>query len=220
MAGSGSYSYAQLKAIWLPGAKGTQYATNAWASLMAAIALAESGGNPLATNPTDNNGTQTSWGLFQISNGTHSEVSSSWSDPGTQVQLAIGKLEGQGLSAWGTYDSGAYKQYLSDKTTPDLAGITNISTDAATAAQVTAASKTAADCIWPPNAGSSFRLIPLVGPSVSVPCLLSRSEARALAGAGIATIGAVVLGVGIILLSATAGLEVPARLATAGMRGA
>src|SRR5271170_712941 len=74
-------SYAQLKSVWLSAAKGTQYGTNAWASLMAAIAEAESGGNPAITNPNDNGGTQTSWGLWQISLGNHDEPSPNWNNP-------------------------------------------------------------------------------------------------------------------------------------------
>jgi len=79
---------------------------------MAAIALAESGGNPSATNPTDNGGTQTSWGLWQISLGNHNAPAPDWNNPYTNAKLAIGKLNGQGLGAWGTYNSGAYKQFM------------------------------------------------------------------------------------------------------------
>jgi len=81
------------------------------ATILTAIAMAESGGNPGAVNPTDNDGTQTSWGLFQISDGTH-RVLPGWNDPAKNVQMALGKLRSQGLRAWGTYTSGAYRQYL------------------------------------------------------------------------------------------------------------
>jgi hypothetical protein len=117
-------SYAQLKAVWLQAAQGTKYGTAAWATLMAAIAMAESGGSPTAQNATDNNGTQTSWGLWQISNGTHSQVSPTWSNPVTNAQLAIQKLNSQGLGAWGTYTSGAYKQYVNGATPADTTGLT------------------------------------------------------------------------------------------------
>jgi hypothetical protein len=103
-----TYSYAQLEAIWLEAAQGTAYDTTQWAQLMAAIAEAESSGNPNAENTTDNNGTQTSWGLWQISLGNHNEPASNWNNPVENATLAINKLETQGLSAWGTYDSGAY----------------------------------------------------------------------------------------------------------------
>lgn len=113
-----NYTFAQLEGIWLQAAQGTKYNTQTWAALMAAIALAESSGNPNATNPTDNGGRQTSWGLWQISNGTHATVSPSWNNPVTNAQLAIQKLNTQGLGAWGTYDSGAYKKYLQGNVTP------------------------------------------------------------------------------------------------------
>lgn len=107
-----NYTFSQLENIWQNAASGTQYATSSWAALMAAIALAESSGNASATNPTDNNGTQTSYGLWQISNGTHNAPAGNWSDPTANAQLAIQKLESQGLGAWGTYTSGAYSQFL------------------------------------------------------------------------------------------------------------
>jgi len=81
------------------------------ATTLTAIAMAESGGNPGAVNPTDNNGQQTSWGLFQISDGTHNEPRG-WNDPRANIQMALGKLRSQGLRAWGTYNTGAYRQYL------------------------------------------------------------------------------------------------------------
>jgi hypothetical protein len=81
------------------------------ATTLTAVAMAESGGDPGSVNPTDNGGKQTSWGLFQISDGTHNEPAG-WDDPLTNVQMAIAKLRSQGLKAWGTYDSGAYKKYL------------------------------------------------------------------------------------------------------------
>ena len=194
-------SYAQLKAVWLDAAKGTQYGTNAWASLMAAIAEAESGGNPDATNPTDNGGTQTSWGLWQISLGNHAAPSPNWNNPTVNAQLAIGKLEGQGLSAWGTYTSGAYRTYLNGATTPDGAGITGGS--AVEAAALTAATATASNCLWSiPSLGSVIGntgggiIGGLIGgitgnPSAGVSqlaggggyCIFSRSEARGIIGA-------------------------------------
>ncbi len=97
--------------------------------LMAAIALAESSGNPQSTNPTDNNGTQTSWGLWQISTGTHAEPAPNWYDPVENAKLAYGKWKSQGLRAWGTYDTGAYKRYLpSGYVAPDPSGI-NVATE-------------------------------------------------------------------------------------------
>src|SRR6185437_11657320 len=101
-----AYTYGQLETLW----------TNAGgpkslAPLMAAIALAESSGNPSALNKTDNNGTQTSVGLWQVSNGTHN-YPAAWTTPEGNAAEAVAKYKSQGLGAWGTYTSGAYLQYL------------------------------------------------------------------------------------------------------------
>jgi Lysozyme like domain len=186
-------SYAGLKAVWLEASKGTKYHTNHWASLMAAIAEAESRGDPLATNPTDNGGTQTSWGLFQISNGTHSAPSRAWSDPVTNARLAIGKLDTQGLSAWGTYTSGAYKGFLSDKTAADPAGVPGGPSAVETAATTTAANKTA-DCLYGFDP-SIFGYHP-----VGTFCFLSRSQARAIVAVVFLGAGFITTGIGLALL--------------------
>jgi len=198
-------SYAQLKGVWLQAAKGTRYATNAWASLMAAIAEAESGGDSTVTNPTDNNGTQTSWGLWQISLGNHQAPSPNWADPVENATLAIGKLDTQGLTAWGTYDSGAYQAYLSDKTTADLTALPG--PDAASQGQLTAQAQAQANCAWGitwggiPDTSLLRRVVSLGQSSGNIGggqlCLLSRSQARALIAVGMMLGGAVILGLGI-----------------------
>ena len=100
------YSYAQLEQLWIQAG-----GSRALAPLMAAIALAESGGNPTEQNDTDNNGTQTSWGLWQISNGTHQQPVDGILNPLTNAQQAVAKYQSQGLGAWGTYTSGAYEKF-------------------------------------------------------------------------------------------------------------
>ena len=98
-------SYGQLEQLWIDAG-----GPKALAPLMAAIALAESGGDPAAMNYTDNNGTQTSVGLWQVSSGTHN-FPAQWRTAEGNAREAVSKYHSQGLSAWGTYDSGAYKQY-------------------------------------------------------------------------------------------------------------
>jgi hypothetical protein len=100
-------SYAQLEGYWQAAGGDPQLSET-----MAAIALAESGGNPSALNPVDNHGKQSSFGLWQISNGTHAPPAINWYDPRVNAGLAVGKLRSQGLQAWGTYTSGAYRQFL------------------------------------------------------------------------------------------------------------
>jgi len=110
-----TYSYAQLEAI-----AGQGGFPESMQPLMAAIAMAESGGNAAATNTGDNGGTQTSWGLWQISNGTHNQPVPNILDPIVNAQQAWAKYNSQGLGAWGTYTSGAYKSYMQGQVPPDL----------------------------------------------------------------------------------------------------
>jgi len=107
MTTTANLSFAQLEALWQQ-AGGAQIL----APVMAAVALAESSGNPQSVNPNDNGGTQSSFGLWQISDGTHTPPSPDWATPSVNAQLAVAKEQSQGLSAWGTYDSGAYLKYL------------------------------------------------------------------------------------------------------------
>lgn len=200
-------TYAQLQGLWLKAAAGTQYDTPAFASLMAAVAEAESGGNPDAYNGKDNNGTQSSYGLWQISTGTHAPPSPNWADPATNAALALGKLQSQGLGAWGTYDSGAYKAYLSPGSTPDF---TTPANPAAVGTQQAAASSS--DCLYGFSGvpGTSFISDVLgTGGNVGQFCILTRSEARGVAGAGLMTAGAVILITGAAIAGLYAGLQSP-----------
>jgi Lysozyme like domain len=166
-------TYAQLEGVWIQGG-----GSAAMAPLMAAIAEAESGGNPDATNPTDNDGKQTSWGLWQISNGTHSMPSPNWNDPVTNAELAVAKYNEQGLGAWGTYTSGAYKAFLSPGTTPDSTGIAVGSTT--TTADATGVSYDPTTCLIGFNA------------TLFSDCFLSRTQGRALIGGLLMGVSAVV----------------------------
>ena len=121
-------SYAQLEGLW-DQAGGSP----SLAPLMAAIAEAESGGNPASENTTDNNGTQTSWGLWQISDGTHNQPVPNILDPLVNAQQAVAKETGpQGLAAWGTYDSGAYRQFLQGGVAPSTSAPSASATAATT----------------------------------------------------------------------------------------
>jgi hypothetical protein len=112
-------TFSQLEALWKQVAPG---GLQILAPVMAAIALAESSGNPGAINPDDNNGTQSSYGLWQISNGTHSPPAPNWNDPTENAKLAVAKLQEQTLTAWGTYTSGAYKKFLTANNATDTSG--------------------------------------------------------------------------------------------------
>jgi hypothetical protein len=110
-------SYAQAEGLWIKAGGDPSVA-----AIAAAIVFPESGGNPSALNPTDNGGRQSSYGLWQISNGTHAAPDPNWADPLTNAKLAVGKYKGAGnsFSPWGTYDSGAYRNYLQGNVTPDM----------------------------------------------------------------------------------------------------
>ncbi len=201
-------TYAQLEGAWIQAG-----GPRALAPVAAAIAEAESRGDPNATNPDDNNGTQTSWGLWQISNGTHSAPSPNWADPLTNARLAVAKWKAaKNFSPWGTFNSGAYKGFLSPGTTPDMGGI-----------QTTAA--TAGSTGQPPTCQIWFGF---TLPSVSLPivgnvaggqsegiCVLDKPQSRALAGAFFLVAGGIIMGLGFTLVIARK--EAPVALALIGL---
>jgi Lysozyme like domain len=179
------YSYAELEGLW-ENAGGAA----SLAPVMAAIAMAESGGCSTALNPTDNGGRQTSWGLWQISNGTHSSPGPNpLTGPGNAA-LAVAKYQSQGITAWGTYSSGAYKQFLQGSVPADL----NVA-----GGQATLTAATAADC-W--LGLSSAKLFLITGPEIGGGCLITRSQIRSVAGVALMSAGMSVLSVGALVLLA------------------
>lgn len=182
------YSYAQLMGLWV-----NNGGPAAVAAVAAAVAEAESGGCSTALNPTDNNGTQSSFGLWQISNGTHAPPAANWSDGNVNAQLAVAKFKGAGntFRPWGTYNTGAYRAFLNGSTTPDTSvpgGGSGISTTGLL---------TPSDCIW------KLPQIPLVG---TPGCILSYGQARALLGGGLMLAGGFTALMGLLVLAA-AGLK-------------
>jgi hypothetical protein len=103
------YDFAQLEQLWVSaGGPASEEQT------AAAIALAESDGCSTDLNTTDNGGTQTSYGIWQESNGTHRPPVANILNPKVNAREAVAKYDGAGdsFSPWGTYDSGAYEQFL------------------------------------------------------------------------------------------------------------
>ena len=94
---------------------------------MAAIGLAESGGNPRAHNPNASTG-DNSYGLMQINmlGAMGPERRAAFGiqsneelfDPLTNMKAAKKIFDSQGLGAWSVYKSGAYKQHLPGSYTP------------------------------------------------------------------------------------------------------
>jgi hypothetical protein len=101
-----SYSLAQLDQ--LAANEGFKYP-----SIMAAIAMAESSGNPKAID-NDSNGTH-DVGLWQI-NSVHGYSDADMEIPSKNVAAAKAVFDSQGYGAWATYNSGAYKQYVPSAT--------------------------------------------------------------------------------------------------------
>jgi Transglycosylase SLT domain len=118
-----TYTFAQLNALYqtangLPNSAHTQ--------TMAAIAMAESSGNPNAHNPSGASG------LWQIMPSHTSD--SGWTfgtnfyDPATNARMAEFVYKEQGYKAWTTYTGGQYAQYLS--TASDTSGATTVASNA------------------------------------------------------------------------------------------
>lgn len=106
-----TYSYAQLESLWLQ-AGGSQ----ALAPVMAAIALAESGGRSDAYNPSGASG------LWQILGAVNPSDQGSLFNAQVNAKEAVLKYRTQGLGAWVTYTSGAYRQYLQSNIAPTPSG--------------------------------------------------------------------------------------------------
>lgn len=98
-----AYSFRQLEDLW-KSAGGPAAA----APVMAAIALAESSGNPRAEHH-DSDGS-VDRGLWQI-NSSHGYGDASF-NPRDNAQEAVAVYHSQGLGAWSTYLSGAYKSHM------------------------------------------------------------------------------------------------------------
>lgn len=180
----GNLSYSQLEGAWIQ-AGGSQ----SLAPLMAAIALAESRGNPNARNDNDNGGTQSSFGLWQISTGTHTPPSSNWSDPVANAKLAVGKYQSQGLEAWGTYTSGAYRKFLANGVPPSAPGAGSGPLAGGGTVTASPVSTVDATCAWSLN-------LPVAGNV----CIAKKTQVRAgigvivgLTGLGLCVTGMVLL---------------------------
>lgn len=118
-----AYSYAQLEALWI-----SQGGNPAAAPTAAAIALAESGGNPNASGDGGD-----SCGLWQIDTAFHPNYTCAWlQDPTNNAKAAIA-ISGNGANwtPWSTYcargngvncqgpGQGAYRHYLSGAPNPN-----------------------------------------------------------------------------------------------------
>jgi hypothetical protein len=116
-----TYSYAQLEALWIQAG-----GSSSVAPVAAAIALAESGGNPLAAYPgttvaAGQGSTSDATGLWQILGLPSGNFSASGlTNPLSNAKMAVAKYDqaGDSFSPWQTYTSGAYEQYLQSGVAP------------------------------------------------------------------------------------------------------
>jgi Lysozyme like domain len=109
-ASGGNYSFPELQQLWTQAGGSVTLAP-----IMAAIALAESGGNPNAHHVTRR---EDSRGLWQINVRAHpSFAHANLYDPAVNAQAAVSVYRSQGLGAWSTYTSGAYESYLGNSST-------------------------------------------------------------------------------------------------------
>jgi hypothetical protein len=105
---TGSYNLQELAAIWVRAGGNA-----AFAPIAAAIAMAESAGNPNATNHNTNGSVDR--GLWQI-NSVHGAQSTL--DPLANARAAVAiSQNGKSWSPWTTYTTGAYKKFLSSAQT-------------------------------------------------------------------------------------------------------
>lgn len=148
------------------------------APIAAAIALAESGGNPLAVG---DNGT--SFGLWQIHTPAHPEFQG-WNllDPAMNAQAAyrVYRAAGNSFQPWTTFRTGGYRQFLAE--TPAVApGGSVLTIDAATGQPVEDSTPTPSSSAYSPS--------PVYAGSVNA----TTSAQNALVLAGLAA-GAAILG--------------------------
>lgn len=120
-------TYAQLQTLWT-----SNGGSKALAPIMAAIAMAESGGR---TDAMNTRAPDYSVGLWQINyfgammpgrTKAYGSPAQLISDPNRQAKAAISILKGQGLGAWSTYTNGAYRKYAAGTASsplPNLSGL-------------------------------------------------------------------------------------------------
>ena len=103
-----AYDFAQLEDLWT-GAGGSRKL----APTMAAIGLAESRGRNIRQQGQPYS--RTGWGIWQITPGDSEPqfgIDQALLDPHVNAEAAVAKEESQGLGAWTTYTSGAYKAFM------------------------------------------------------------------------------------------------------------
>lgn len=148
-----------------------------------AVALAESGGNPTATNHNSNGSTD--YGLFQI-NSVHADLLSkhNWQDPTDNARMALAiSAHGNNWTPWVAFTTGRYRMYLprakaatGKPATPSGGGTGDASPGVATAGFPGSGIITGAENLWSllTNPETWKRLMWIIGGSFLVLLALSR----------------------------------------------
>lgn len=134
-------------------------------AIAAAVAMAESSGNPRIYNPETAAGTPSgkgSYGLWQIYLNAHPQFSG-WNlyDPQTNANAAFRVWQQEGWRAWTTYKNGAYRKYLPAPSSP-TGTPEPLTIDATTGQVVTDTMPTAdatAESVLPPTSGTNVLLL-------------------------------------------------------------
>lgn len=110
----GTYTHSQLMTLWT-----TNGGDPRRADVAAAVAEAESSGRAGVTSANPDGGTNVGlWQLDTRGKGAGHTVAQ-LQDPGTNARLAVfGSANGTNWSAWATYASGAYRQFLTAASRP------------------------------------------------------------------------------------------------------
>jgi hypothetical protein len=177
------YTYAQLEGLWISAG-----GSKALASVMAAIAMAESAGCSAAFNPSGASG------LWQV----ECPINAQYIPGGCgnvfnaqdNAKAAVAIQKAQGLPAWSTYTNGAYKAFVNNSTTPVGVNSTTASTTANTG-----------------GANECIAYIPAIGLGpISTPqlCFFSKTNARALIGGLSLAAGGTIMVVGLSVLTISA----------------
>lgn len=196
---SSRLSYQAIESLWTSAG-----GSKALAPVMAAIAIAESGGRPSAHNGNASTGDD-SYGLWQINYfgsmraGRSKEFGSPASllaSPAAQARAAVAIYHQQGLKAWSTYSSGAYRTYLNGKDVP-AGGGSDVS--GGSSGGKTDASFNATPASYKDDPTCLFGLdLPVAGGV----CILSKGQARAILGSLLIGAGGIVAAGGLIILAA------------------
>jgi len=134
-----THSYAELEGLWIQAG-----GNPAVAPIMAAIAMAESGGRDIMQQGQPQ--ATTGCGIWQIT-----PPQAGCQDSLTNAQQAVAKYNDQGLSAWTTYTGGQYRQFYNPGVSP---------ADASQVASMASPSPGTGCCVW--SAGS-FCMDGLIG---------------------------------------------------------